>query len=71
MPKTVVLVTEGFVLGNQRSSLVELGNLAAAARTSIYALKLDDSIFTDTAQRRVPTARFQDRRTASEGLKCS
>ena len=47
VPKTVVLVTEGFVLGNQRSSLVELGNLAAAARTSIYALKLDDSIFTD------------------------
>jgi hypothetical protein len=68
VPKTVVLVTEGFVLGNQRSSLVELGNLAAAARTSIYALKLDDSIFTDITQRRAPTARFQDRRTASEGL---
>jgi VWFA-related protein len=68
VPKTVVLVTEGFVMGNQRSSLVELGNLAAAARTSIYALKLDDNIFTDITQRRPPTARFQDRRTASEGL---
>ena len=68
VPKTVVLVTEGFVMGTQRSSLVELGNLAAAARTSIYALKLDDNIFTDITQRRPPSARFQDRRLASEGL---
>ena len=68
VPKTVVLVTEGFVMGNQRSSLVELGNLAAAARTSIYALKLDGDIFADITQRRAPTARFQDRRVASEGL---
>jgi VWFA-related protein len=68
VPKTVVLVTEGFVLGNQRSSILELGNLAAAARTSIYALKLDDDLFADITQRRAPTARFQDSRAASEGL---
>ncbi len=68
LPKTVVLVTEGFVMGDQRSSLLELGNLAAAARTSIYALKLDGEIFTDITQRRAPTARFLDRRIASEGL---
>jgi VWFA-related protein len=67
-PKTVVLVTEGFVMGDQRAPLVELGNLAAEARTSIYALKLDDPIFADITERRAPAARFQDRRTASEGL---
>jgi len=39
LPKTVVLVTEGFVMGDQRSSLLELGNLAAAARTGRMELR--------------------------------
>jgi hypothetical protein len=36
-PKSLVLVTEGFILDPQRPSFVELERLAAAARTSVYA----------------------------------
>ena len=44
-PKTLLLVSEGFVIDDQRASVVELGAIAAASRTSIYALKLDDQLF--------------------------
>ena len=40
-PKSLLLVTEGFLLDPQRPSFVELERLAAAARTSVYALRLD------------------------------
>jgi VWFA-related protein len=39
--KSLVLVTEGFMLDPQRPSFIELERLAAAARTSVYALRLD------------------------------
>ena len=65
-PKTVVLVSEGFVLDDQGRSL-ELGNLAAAARTSIYVLKLDNQLF-DITDPMAPTAQFEDRRAVSESL---
>ena len=45
-PKSLVLVSEGLALfdGDEevRSQMTALGSLAAAARTSIYALRLDD-----------------------------
>ena len=45
-PKSLVLVTEGLAMfdGEEevRSQLTALGSLAAAARTSIYALRIDD-----------------------------
>jgi VWFA-related protein len=41
-PKVVVLVSDGFVLEDERATLRDLGALATAARTSIYALRLDD-----------------------------
>ena len=40
-PKTLIFVSEGFILGDNSSRIIELGALAAASRTSIYALKLD------------------------------
>ena len=43
-PKTMLLVSEGFIVDDQRSAVIELGAAAAASRTSIYALKLDDQI---------------------------
>jgi VWFA-related protein len=68
-PKTVLFVSEGFIIGDQRSAVAELGALAAAARTSVYSLKLDDSMFTLGAdQRRLATTPFQDRATRAEGL---
>jgi VWFA-related protein len=65
-PKTVVLVSEGFILDEQGRA-VELGNLAAAARTSIYVLKLDNQLF-DITDPLAPTAQFEDRRAVSESL---
>lgn len=67
LPKTMVLVTEGFVLSDQQPSMVEIGNLALAARTSIYALKLDDQLF-DITRSTAPTAPFADRMARTEGL---
>jgi VWFA-related protein len=67
LPKTIVLVTEGFVLSDQQPSMIEVGNLALAARTSIYALKLDDQSF-DITRSTAPTAPFGDRLARSEGI---
>ena len=50
--------------------MIELGALAAAARTSIYALKLEDQLFVNTAenQRAAPIATMDDRYVLAEGL---
>src|ERR1041384_8333648 len=63
-PKTMVLVTEGFVMTDQQPSMVEIGNLAVAARTSIYAMRLDDQAV-DITLRAAPTAPFADRAARS------
>ena len=43
-PKTLILISEGFVL-NDATFTVEVGALAAAARTSVHALRLDEAMF--------------------------
>jgi VWFA-related protein len=49
-PKTLILMSEGFTVRD--SGLTnELGALAAATRTSIYALKLDNQLFEITSSR--------------------
>jgi VWFA-related protein len=67
LPKTMVMVTEGFVMDDQQASMMEIGNLAIEARTSIYALKLDDQIF-DITQGSAPTAPFADRMERAQGI---
>lgn len=67
LPKTMVIATEGFLTDDQQPSMVELGNLAVEARTSIYALKLDDQSF-DMSERGAPPAPFEDRRARAEGI---
>jgi hypothetical protein len=56
-PKSLVLVSEGLALFDEdddaRLRLSALGALAAAARASIYALRLDDRIFDSGAGRRI------------------
>lgn len=44
-PKTLLFVSEGFPIDDQRGSVNDLGALAGAARTSIYALRLDNRLF--------------------------
>ena len=68
-PKTLILVSEGFLVGDERSSAIELGALAAGARTSIYALKLDDELFSLAAsEQRAPVSPMNDRNARAEGL---
>jgi VWFA-related protein len=67
LPKTMVIVTEGFVMEDQEAAAAEVGRLAIEARTSIYALKLDDQLF-DLSQRGAPTAPFADRLERAEGI---
>ncbi|HMD33478.1 MAG TPA: VWA domain-containing protein [Vicinamibacterales bacterium] len=65
-PKTMILISEGFVLSDQALT-IELGALAAAARTSIYALHLDKPLF-DATTLKPPVDVFGDRETQSAGL---
>jgi VWFA-related protein len=68
-PKTLLLVTEGFVIGNDQSLVLELGALSAAARTSIYALKLDDSLMQLAAsEQHLSLTPMRDRQARTEGL---
>lgn len=64
--KTLVLVSEGFVLSDP-GLVVELGTLAAASRTSLYVLQLDQNIF-DASNARMARDPFGDTRVAREGL---
>jgi len=65
-PKTLILITEGFV-STQPQGIIELGAMAAAARTSLYALRLDNQFF-DITSARAPVIAVGDRQAQSEGL---
>ena len=72
-PKTLLLVSQGFLTDNQRddaSRVSEIGGLAAAARTSIYAFRLDSNP-TDVTRARGslnPALIAEDRRERRNGL---
>lgn len=57
--KTIVFVSEGFILEDDAAAVAELGALASAARTSIYALKLEDRS-ADVASRRALSTSMSD-----------
>ena len=65
--KTLLLLSEGFVVDATAGDVVELGRLAAAARTSLYALQLDNQLF-DISDGRLPMASGADRSAQSAGL---
>jgi VWFA-related protein len=68
-PNTLVLVTEGFVLDDQHPNFSTINDLAAAARTSIYVLKLDEQMFEIAdARAPAPTTKFDDRIEKSMGV---
>ncbi|MGH9142165.1 MAG: VWA domain-containing protein, partial [Vicinamibacterales bacterium] len=66
-PKTLILISEGFIANENTGRIAELGAMAAAARTSLYALKLDTQLF-DVSNARAPVNPFADRQAQSEGL---
>ena len=55
-PKTLILMSEGFGLTDD-GMVNELAALAAATRTSIYALKLDNQLF-EITNARAPVNEF-------------
>ena len=68
-PKSLVLVTEGFILDPQRPSFIELERLAAAARTSVYALRLDQRGIDGSLSRApAPGSAGMDRMAVRQGL---
>ena len=67
VPKTMVILTEGFLVQDRQTTMVEIGNLAIEAKTSIYALKLDDQLF-DITKASVPTSPLGDRMARDEGI---
>ncbi len=69
VPKTLIFVSEGFLTDGMQQEVTALGTLAAAARTSIYALKLDDTFFQMAAsETRLTLSRMDDRAARAEGL---
>jgi VWFA-related protein len=66
-PKTLILISEGFISSENTSRIIELGAMAAASRTSLYALKLDSQLF-DITNARAPVNAFADRQAQGEGL---
>jgi VWFA-related protein len=68
-PKTLVLLSEGFLMTDQIQEVNDLGTLSAAARTSIYALRLDDQSFIpDASERFAPIASMNDRSARGQGM---
>jgi VWFA-related protein len=71
-PKSLVLISEGFALFDDddevRLRLSSLGTLAATARTSIYALRLDDRIFDSAGSGRPVILGSGDAQFRSDGL---
>ncbi|HEX3645566.1 MAG TPA: VWA domain-containing protein [Vicinamibacterales bacterium] len=65
-PKTLIFISEGFIL-NDPGRIGELGSLAASARTSLFALRLDAQLF-DITGARAPVNSFADHQAQTQGL---
>jgi len=66
-PKTVVLISEGLTTEQGVSDVSRIGELAAKAQVSLYALRLAVGSFDASEARRGPTSSL-DQRLAIEGL---
>jgi VWFA-related protein len=66
-PKTMILVSEGLVVDNERRILEGFGRAAAASHITLYSLVPEPSE-TDASESRLPAMRAQDRAAREEGL---
>jgi hypothetical protein len=66
-PKTVVLITEGVLVGRNFADTAWVPERTAAAAVSLYALRVDNEQF-DAAQPRISPTRRADRELLLEGL---
>ncbi len=67
-PKTVVWISEGLALAEDRVEIGGMAAMAAAARTTIYSLHLDQTIIADASRSRPSPSMMQDRQLATDGL---
>jgi VWFA-related protein len=65
-PKTLILISEGFVMEDP-GWVIEIGQMAANARTALYVLRLDRDAF-DASEARMPIDPFGDRVTLMNSL---
>jgi VWFA-related protein len=66
-PKTLILISEGFVTDGNSLLATDLGEMAAEARTNVYVLHLDNQAF-DISDGRLPMSPTNDRRERMFGL---
>jgi VWFA-related protein len=66
-PKTLLLISEGLVIDDDRYATSRLARALEAAHATIYALKPEPSD-SDASQTRVPQNRSRDRAVTEEGL---
>lgn len=66
-PKSVVLISEGFVVDDSEVFAQQLERMASAARASLYVLHLNETSF-DSNRGRRPTLAIEDRRIGVVGL---
>jgi len=67
-PKTVVWISEGLPMPEHGPEIPEIARLAASARTTLYALHLDQSILGDASRQRASPSMMQDRNLLRDGL---
>lgn len=67
-PKTVVWISEGLPLAEDRVEIGGMAAMAAAARTTIYTLHLDQTLLADASRGRMSPSPVQDRQLEMEGL---
>ena len=66
-PKTLIIMSEGFIVDKTNAWIAEVGALAATSHTSIYAMQVDDQQF-DVTNTRIPVTPMEDRQRTDQGL---
>lgn len=67
-PKTVVWISSGVTLEEQRTETIEIARLAAASRTTLYALHLEGAAGGDAASERPSVRVLSDRNVLRDGM---
>ena len=67
-PKTVVWISEGLPLAEDRIEVGAMAAMAATARTTIYSLHLDQTLMADASRGRTTPSPLQDRQLEMDGL---
>jgi VWFA-related protein len=67
-PKTLVWISEGLTIEENRVEFGGMAALAATARTTIYSLHLDQSVIADASRSTLSPTVVEDRQLAVDGL---